>query len=48
LQHIPIAFFTSSNDSSDQVRAKKMGAVDYIKKPIVGTELLERIAKIIK
>jgi methyl-accepting chemotaxis protein len=45
LHNVPIAIFTSSDDPSDQERAKKMGAVDYINKPCRKGELLERVEK---
>ena len=45
LHNVPVAIFTSSDDPSDQQHAKKMGAVDYIKKPCRKGELLERIEK---
>ena len=45
LHSVPIAIFTSSDDPSDQEHAKKMGAVDYIKKPCKKSELLERVEK---
>jgi DNA-binding response OmpR family regulator len=45
LHNVPIAIFTSSDDPSDQERAQKMGAVDYIKKPCRKGELLERVEK---
>jgi CheY-like chemotaxis protein len=48
LHHVPIAFFTSSDDPQDRARAEEMGAVDYINKPTKKSELLERIDKIIK
>ena len=48
LHHVPIAFFTSSDDPHDRNRAEKMGAVDYIKKPTKKTELLERVDKLVK
>jgi CheY-like chemotaxis protein len=48
LHDVPIAFVTSSNDPQDIARANKMGAVDYINKPVQKSELLERVRKIIK
>jgi CheY-like chemotaxis protein len=48
LHDIPIAFFTSSDDPKDKQRAREMGAVDYIKKPVNKTELLNRVGKFIK
>ena len=47
IHHVPIAFFTSSEDPQDRTRAQQMGAVDFIKKPTKKTELLERITKLI-
>jgi methyl-accepting chemotaxis protein len=47
LHETPIAFFTSSDDPKDIQRAKEMGAVDYIKKPYDGDNLLRRIEKIL-
>ena len=48
LHHVPIAFFTSSDDPQDIARAQEMGAVDYIHKPVRKSELIERVEKIIK
>jgi methyl-accepting chemotaxis protein len=48
LHDTPIAFFTSSDDQSDLQRARKMGAVDYIRKPYDKDDLLHRVGKIIK
>jgi DNA-binding response OmpR family regulator len=47
LHKVPVAFFTSSDDPEDKIRAEKEGAVDYIQKPVKKSELLERIAKLI-
>ncbi|MDR2965158.1 MAG: methyl-accepting chemotaxis protein [Treponema sp.] len=47
LHHVPIAFFTSSDNPQDRLQAKAMGAVDYIMKPAKKSELLERIGKLI-
>ena len=47
LHHVPIAIFTSSDDPKDQERARKMGAIDYIKKPCRKGELLDRIGRVI-
>lgn len=33
-QHIPIIFVSSKADAADQMRGLKLGAVDYIAKPI--------------
>jgi putative two-component system response regulator len=43
-----IAFFTISDDPKDIEKARDMGAVDYIKKPVNKTELLNKVGKIIK
>jgi CheY-like chemotaxis protein len=48
LHDTPIAFFTSSDDPKDKQRAREMGAVDFIKKPLERDDLLNRIEKIIR
>jgi CheY-like chemotaxis protein len=48
LHNIPIAFFTGSDDPNDRLRAQQMGASDFILKPAKKTELLQRIAKLLK
>jgi methyl-accepting chemotaxis protein len=48
LHDIPIAFFTTSNDSKDIQHAHEIGAVDYIKKPYDKDDLLQRVGKILK
>jgi CheY-like chemotaxis protein len=45
LHNVPIAFCTSSSDPNDIAHAKKVGAVDYIKKPC--DDLLERVHKLL-
>jgi putative two-component system response regulator len=45
LHRVPVAIFTASDDPGDQERARKMGAVDYIKKPCKKSDLLERVKK---
>ena len=45
LHHVPIAFLTSSDDPQDRVRSQKLGAADFIKKPVKKSELLESVAK---
>jgi CheY-like chemotaxis protein len=47
LHKVPIVIYTTSEDPQDKVRAKEMGAVDYIKKPVNKSELLERVGKIL-
>jgi len=48
LHKVPIAIYTSSEESKDRDQAKAMGAIDYIKKPCKKSELLERVKKNIK
>jgi len=48
LHQTPIAIYTTSEDPKDMAKAKEMGAVDYIKKPVKKTELLEKVAKLVK
>jgi CheY-like chemotaxis protein len=43
-----MAFFSSSENPEDIQKAREMGAVDYIKKPVNRTDLLNRIGKILK
>ena len=48
LQKVPIAFATSLSDEKDEKQAYEIGAADFIKKPYVKEELLERVKAIIK
>jgi len=48
LHNTPIAIYTTSESAQDKARARELGAVDYINKPIKKSELLERVAKLIK
>jgi CheY-like chemotaxis protein len=48
LHNVPTAFFTASDDPRDRERALKMGAADFISKPVKKSELVERIRKAIK
>jgi CheY-like chemotaxis protein len=47
LHRTPIAIYTTSEDPKDRAQAQKMGAVDYIKKPVKKDELLERVKRMI-
>ena len=47
LKNVPIAFFTSLQESEDEKRAYNMGAVDFIKKPYDGDDFLDRIRRIL-
>lgn len=42
--HIPVIFLTGSVDGEDEIDALKMGAVDYILKPIKPQSLITRIS----
>lgn len=42
---IPVIFLTASGDEDDVVAAISLGAVNYLKKPFLPKDLLERIAK---
>ncbi len=43
LKHIPIIFLTTLSDPSEKIKGLKLGAVDYIPKPIEKEELLIKI-----
>jgi putative two-component system response regulator len=47
IHKVPIAIITTSEDPENKDRAKKAGAVDYIKKPANKDELLEKVRKLI-
>ena len=47
IHHVPIAIFSSSDDPKDTEQAQKMGAVDFIKKPLKKTELVDRVGKLV-
>ena len=40
---IPVIFLTASSDKSTVMRAGKMGAIGYIKKPFVPEDLVQRV-----
>lgn len=42
---IPVIFLTASGEVEDVINAIKLGAVNYLKKPFVPHDLLERVAK---
>ncbi|WP_461256520.1 methyl-accepting chemotaxis protein [Treponema sp. R80B11-R83G3] len=48
LHHVPIAIYTTSVDPQDKAKARELGAVDYINKPVKKAELIERVGKLIK
>jgi len=46
LHQTPIAIYTTSDDPKDKAKAKELGAVDFIHKPINKAEMLEKVAKL--
>jgi len=48
LHRTPIAIFTSSEDPKDIQKARDMGAVDFIKKPLRKEDMLERVGHLVK
>jgi methyl-accepting chemotaxis protein/ActR/RegA family two-component response regulator len=48
LHQTPIAIYTTSEDPEDMAKAKELGAVEYILKPVNKAELLDRVEKLIK
>jgi methyl-accepting chemotaxis protein len=48
LHKTPIAIYSTSDDPKDRSKAHELGAVDFIHKPAKKTELLEKVAKLIK
>lgn len=43
--NIPVIFLTASGEVDDVVNAIKLGAVNYLKKPFVPRDLLDRVTK---
>jgi len=48
LHQTPIAIYTTSEDPEDKAKAKELGAVDYIHKPINKAQMQEKVGKLIK
>jgi putative two-component system response regulator len=48
LKNVPIVFFTSITETTEEKRAFAMGVADYIKKPYTPEELLDRVKIIIE
>jgi len=46
--NVPIAIYSVSDDPKDREKAKEMGAVDFIHKPVKKAELLEKVGKLVK
>lgn len=47
-KNIPIMFVTGSADPETVVAASKLGAVDYVIKPFMPQDLLDRVKKILR
>ena len=47
LRDVPIAFFTSLDNETDKTQASRLGAADFISKPLENDELIQRIESII-
>ncbi len=47
-KRIPVVMFTSMTDRESRLKALKAGADDFLNKPIDGTELLVRVANLLK
>lgn len=45
---IPVIFLTASGDKSDVMKALKLGAAGYVKKPFLPQDLLERVTAVLK
>ncbi len=43
-----VVFLTASGDKKDVMEAIKLGAVDYIKKPFLPKDLVERVSKVLE
>ncbi|MBN2528308.1 MAG: response regulator [Deltaproteobacteria bacterium] len=48
LKHIRVIMVTSENGYANLSQAYKMGCNDYINKPVVETELLEKLNKVVR
>jgi len=47
-REIPVIFVTGSEVESDEQRGYKEGAVGFIKKPFVGTEVIDKIKSVLE
>jgi len=47
LHKVPIAIYTTSDDPKDKIKARELGAVDFIGKPAKKADLLAKVAKFI-
>ena len=48
LKKIPVMFLTASSDTSTVATACSLGAIDYVVKPFMPQELLERVKKVLR
>jgi methyl-accepting chemotaxis protein len=48
LHKTPIAIYSTSEDPEDHAKAKELGAVDFLRKPIRKNDLLEKMAKLVR
>lgn len=47
MQHIPVIFLTAAAEIEIVMEAGRLGVEDYVKKPFMPQELLERVRKIV-
>ncbi len=45
-KHIPVIICTTKSQETDKIWGMRQGARDYVVKPVVGAELLEKIARL--
>ena len=48
IKKIPIIMVTAKNDNESRLKAKKLGAIDYIVKPISVEDIIERVEKALR
>jgi methyl-accepting chemotaxis protein len=47
LHKVPIAIYSTSDDPEDRAKAREIGAVDFLHKPLSKAEMLEKMARLI-
>lgn len=47
LKDVPVIFLTASSDRDTVIKAGMMGVADYIKKPFMPKDLIERVSKVL-
>ncbi|TAG81308.1 MAG: response regulator, partial [Burkholderiales bacterium] len=45
-KHIPVIICTTKSQETDKIWGMRQGARDYVVKPVVAAELLEKISKL--